>query len=78
MKLSDIGTLALKDPLLILFGKKFLNLRLRKKDREYQDLFKLVNAILKDYVEKKKQEMNNPSNKKRDSHTLIELLMIER
>jgi hypothetical protein len=38
LELSNIGTEALKDPLLILFGKKFLNLKLRKKDRRFIQL----------------------------------------
>jgi hemerythrin len=78
VRLSDISTQALKDPFLILFGRKFLNLRLRQQDRDHQDLFKLVNSILRDYVERKKKEVTNPETETKQFKTIIELLMIER
>ena len=46
------ATQALKDPLIILFGSKFLNCKLRQKDKEFVSLSKAVNSILDGYIRK--------------------------
>jgi hypothetical protein len=52
MELSNIAAEGLKDPFLIFFGTKFLNLKLRKKDRRYLGLSKEIQDVLVSYVRK--------------------------
>ena len=52
LELTVKATKALKDPLIILFGSKFLNCKLRQKDREFVSLSQSINSILDGYIRK--------------------------
>ena len=51
LRLSDVGCEALADPLIILFGSKFLKLRLREKDRYFLNLHQEINQVFQKLID---------------------------
>jgi cytochrome P450 len=58
-ELLVLGASSLQDPLLFIFGKKLLNRRWRKYDRDFLDLSTEVNAVLKNYIARMEEEIKN-------------------
>lgn len=50
LTLFKLSADALQDPLLLIFGEKFLKKKLRKVDRELMDLYEGLNMVLEEMI----------------------------
>ena len=78
LDLTVQATQALKDPILILFGSKFMKLKLRKGDRKFLNLSALIDKILADFIKKEEKKANNQEYTENKKSSLLDLLLLER